>query len=78
MYWAESLAANSVDQSLADTFAGPAEKLAQSEDAINAELLAAQGSAVDIGGYYHPNEALASDAMRPSGTLNAIIDAIGS
>jgi len=76
MYWAEALAANSVDPSLADKFAGPAKALADSEDAINAELLAAQGSAVDIGGYYQPNEELTTVAMRPSATLNAIIDAI--
>jgi isocitrate dehydrogenase len=76
MYWAEALAKNSVDQSLADRFAGPARALADGEDAINAELLAAQGSAVDIGGYYQPNRELTSNAMRPSATLNAIIDAI--
>ena len=76
MYWADALAKNSVDQSLADRFAGPAKSLADGEDAINAELLAAQGSAVDIGGYYQPNRELTSNAMRPSATLNAIIDAI--
>jgi len=75
MYWA-ALVTNSVDQSLADKFAGPAKALADAEDAINAELLAAQGSAVDIGGYFQPNTELASAAMRPSATLNAIIDAI--
>jgi len=76
MYWADALAKNSVDQALADRFAGPAKSLADGEDAINAELLAAQGSAVDIGGYYQPNRELTSNAMRPSATLNAIIDAI--
>jgi isocitrate dehydrogenase len=76
MYWADALVTNSVDQSLADKFAGPAKALADGEDAINAELLAAQGSAVDIGGYFQPNTELASAAMRPSATLNAIIDAI--
>ena len=76
MYWADALAKNSVDQSLADRFAGPAKSLADGEDAINAELLAAQGSAVDIGGYYQPSRELTSNAMRPSATLNAIIDAI--
>jgi isocitrate dehydrogenase len=76
MYWADALVTNSVDQSLADKFAGPAKALADAEDAINAELLAAQGSAVDIGGYFQPNTELASAAMRPSATLNAIIDAI--
>jgi len=76
MYWAEALAANSVDPSLADKFAGPAKALADSEDAIIAELLAAQGSAVDIGGYYQPIKELTANAMRPSAILNAIIDAI--
>jgi len=76
MYWAEALAENVSDPALAEKFSGPAAALAAAEDAINAELLAAQGSAVDIGGYYQPNESLAADAMRPSETLNAIIDAI--
>jgi len=76
MYWADALAKNTVDPVLAERFAGPATALADAEDAINAELLAAQGSAVDIGGYYQPNRELASDAMRPSAKLNAIVDAI--
>ena len=76
MYWAEAMAANTTDLTLAEKFAAPAKKLADSEDSINAELLAAQGSAVEIGGYYRPNEKQVSDAMRPSATLNAIIDAI--
>ncbi len=49
---------------------------ASHEDTINAELLAAQGSAVDIGGYYRPDETKATAAMRASATLNGIIDAI--
>jgi isocitrate dehydrogenase len=76
MYWAEALVANDVDAQLADKFTGPAKALAENEAAINAELLAAQGSAVDIGGYYQPDATLASNAMRPSTTLNGIIDAI--
>ncbi len=76
MYWADALATNAVDRSLAEKFSGPAKALADGEDAINAELLAAQGSAVDIGGYYQPDDSLASGAMRPSATLNAIIDTI--
>ena len=43
---------------------------------INAELIGAQGKPVDVGGYYHPDDTKASKAMRPSATLNAIIDAI--
>ena len=53
-----------------------AEDLAGSEAQINEELIAAQGSPVNIGGYYQPDEQLASAAMRPSATLNGIIDGI--
>jgi isocitrate dehydrogenase len=76
MYWAEALAANSSDPALAKRFAKTAQALAENEDTINAELLAAQGSAVDIGGYYRPDDAKATAAMRASPTLNGIIDAI--
>jgi len=76
MYWAQALAANVSDTSLAEKFSAPARDLADSENTINSELLAAQGRPVDIGGYYRPDELLASAAMRPSTRLNAIIDAI--
>ncbi|MCH9695609.1 MAG: NADP-dependent isocitrate dehydrogenase [Gammaproteobacteria bacterium] len=76
MYWAEAMASNSSDAGLAAKFAGIARSLADNEAKINAELLAAQGSAVDIGGYYQPNTELAASAMRPSATLNEIIDSI--
>ena len=76
MYWAESLAANSSDLALAGRFAKTAQALADNEDTINSELLAAQGSAMDIGGYYRPDESKATAAMRASPTLNGIIDAI--
>jgi isocitrate dehydrogenase len=76
LYWAEALAANGTDAGLAEQFVPVAKALSDNEDAINKELLAAQGSPVDIGGYYQPNDALAVAAMRPSATLNAIIDAI--
>ena len=76
MYWAEAIARNPVDQALADRFSGPAKALAENEVAIVAELNAAQGSAIDIGGYYQPDNALVTKAMRPSETLNGIIDAI--
>ncbi len=76
LYWAEALATNGVDTDLAEKFAAVAKALADNEAAINAELIASQGAAVDIGGYYQPNEAKALAAMRPSATLNAIIDAI--
>ncbi len=76
MYWAEALADNGSDAALAEKFSTVAKALVENEDTITAELLAAQGAAVDIGGYYQPNEELASATMRPSKTLNAIIDAI--
>ena len=53
-----------------------AEALSSNEDAIVGELNAAQGEAMDIGGYYFPNQGLAAQAMRPSSTLNGIIDSL--
>jgi isocitrate dehydrogenase len=76
MYWAQALAAQDKDAALKAKFAPVAEALAAGEEKIAAELLAAQGAPVDIGGYYHPDDAKASAAMRPSGTFNGIIDAI--
>ena len=76
MYWAQAVAANHDDAELAARFSGPAQALADNEDKILAELLDAQGAAVDIGGYFQPDDALATAAMRPSATLNAIIDSI--
>jgi len=76
MYWAQAMAESHDDAELAARFAGAAQALADSEETILAELLAAQGAPVDIGGYYQPNEELATAAMRPSATLNAIIDSI--
>ncbi|MGI9204780.1 MAG: NADP-dependent isocitrate dehydrogenase [Woeseiaceae bacterium] len=75
-YWAEALARQADDSELSEIFAPVAEALATQESAINSELIAAQGNAVDIGGYYHPDEELASVAMRPSATLNSILDSI--
>jgi len=76
MYWAQAVAANQDDAELAARFSGPAQALADNEDKILAELLDAQGAPVDIGGYYQPDDALATAAMRPSATLNGIIDSI--
>jgi len=76
MYWAEAMAGQSEDRKLAERFAPVAAALAENETSIIAELDAAQGSAVDIGGYYNPDDAVASRAMRPSATLNKIIDTI--
>ena len=75
-YWAEAVAASEDDVELAARFVAPAEALIDNEEKILAELLAAQGKPVDIGGYYKPDDALATGAMRPSPTLNAIIDSI--
>ncbi len=76
MFWAEALAAQGDDADLAAAFAPVAAAMADAEAAISEELIDAQGVAMDIGGYYAPDRALASAAMRPSATLNAIIDAI--
>jgi isocitrate dehydrogenase len=76
MYWAEAVAMQTVDPDLAARFAPVATALADNEAQILAELDAAQGKAVDIGGYYHPDDDLATAAMRPSPTLNRIIDAV--
>jgi isocitrate dehydrogenase len=75
LYWAEELARQGDDPELAARFAPLAVEFDGQEPAIAAELLAAQGDPVDLGGYYHPNEAKASAAMRPSATLNRILDA---
>ncbi|MQG73439.1 MAG: NADP-dependent isocitrate dehydrogenase [SAR202 cluster bacterium] len=75
-YWAEALARQDQDSELKARFTEVAEQLALHEDKIVEELKAAQGQQIDIGGYYHPNAGLVADAMRPSATLNAIVDAI--
>lgn len=73
LYWAQALASQSQDAELAKVFTPIAEQLAAAEATINQELIAAQGSAVDLGGYYAPDDVKATAAMRPSATLNAII-----
>ncbi|MBI1183860.1 NADP-dependent isocitrate dehydrogenase [bacterium] len=73
MYWATELAAQHDDEELQKDFEPIANLLQQNEAKIVDELNAVQGTAVDIGGYYHPTEALAAAAMRPSETLNHII-----
>ena len=75
-FWAEAVAAQSKDTALAGRFAPIAEQLVENEDAITEELNAAQGSPQDVGGYYRPDVAKATAAMRPSATLNKIIDSI--
>ncbi|MEL6653005.1 MAG: NADP-dependent isocitrate dehydrogenase, partial [Bacteroidota bacterium] len=74
MYWAQALAAQEADTDLRNKFATVARALEDDEAEIIEELNAVQGQAMDIGGYYNPNEALGGKAMRPSTTLNAIID----
>ncbi|MDA7665290.1 NADP-dependent isocitrate dehydrogenase [Verrucomicrobia bacterium] len=76
LYWAEALAAQEEDVALRDLFNPVAQALANGEDQILKELLDVQGSAVDTGGYYQPDDAKASAAMRSSGTLNQIIQGI--
>jgi isocitrate dehydrogenase len=72
--WAKALAAQEEDAELKQRFAPVAAALTENERQIAAELLAAQGKPVDIGGYYFPDDAKCVAAMRPSATLNAIID----
>jgi isocitrate dehydrogenase len=76
LYWAQALAQQTQDKGLAARFTKIAKEMADNEAKITGELLAAQGKPVDVGGYYHPDDAKASKAMRPSPTLNAIVDAI--
>ena len=76
LYWAEALAEQTRDTALQARFAKVARQLADNETKIIEELNAAQGQPVDIGGYYHPDEALCAQAMRPSATLNRIVNAI--
>ncbi len=73
-YWAEALSTQTVDKELAETFTPVADALAKNEEKILSEMLEAEGKAQDIGGYYHPDEARAEAAMRPSKTFNEIID----
>jgi isocitrate dehydrogenase len=75
-FWAEAVARQDKDPVMKARFAALAGKLAASEEQINAELLAAQGESVDVGGYFAPNPELAAKAMRPSPTLNEAIDSV--
>ncbi|RPE77368.1 MULTISPECIES: NADP-dependent isocitrate dehydrogenase [unclassified Frondihabitans] len=76
LYWANELAAQTHDSALADDFATLAKALGDGEETITGELNGAQGHAVDIGGYYQPDDAKASAVMRPSATLNAALAAL--
>ena len=72
--WAKALAAQEEDRDLKQRFTPVAGALSAAEGKITQELLAAQGKPVDIGGYYFPDHDRCAAAMRPSATLNAIID----
>jgi isocitrate dehydrogenase len=76
MYWAESLANQTSDSEIASKFAPVAKALKENEAKINEELIGAQGKSQDVGGYYHPSSEKTYAAMRPSATLNAIVDGI--
>ncbi len=73
LYWAQALAEQSKDAELKAVFTPIAQKLTAAEDAIVKEQLAVQGKPVDVGGYYQPDDAKASAALRPSKTLNDIL-----
>lgn len=77
MYWAEALAAQTKDADLAALFAPIAQEMTANEAKINEELIASQGKAQEIKGYYQPDFDLTSKAMRPSATLNAIVSKLG-
>jgi len=76
MYWAEALATQTQDLELQIRFVPVAEALSANESIIISELNAVQGGSVELGGYYQPNPELASKVMRPSTTLNSMIDSI--
>ncbi len=76
LYWAQALAEQTADKDLQARFAPVAKQLAENEAKIDKELIDAQGKPVDMGGYFHPDDAKTTKAMRPSATLNSIIDTI--
>ncbi|MGK4217024.1 NADP-dependent isocitrate dehydrogenase [Kocuria marina] len=78
MFWAEELAQQTEDSELAQAFRKVASELRENEDTINAELLDVQGSPADLGGYYWPAPEKVSAVMRPSATLNEIVDGLSA
>ena len=74
LYWAQELAGQSADPQLAEAFAQLAKTLTEQEEAIVQELIAVQGSPVELGGYYQPDPAKAAAAMRPSATFNQALE----
>ncbi|WP_419810716.1 NADP-dependent isocitrate dehydrogenase [Bacterioplanoides sp.] len=75
-YWAQALAAQNDDAELKAAFAAVAQSFADNEEKIIAELAAVQGKDADIGGYYRPDPQLAEKVMRPSATLNELVEGI--
>lgn len=76
MYWANALANQTKDAELAKKFKSAAAAMTENEAKINEELIGAQGKPQDIGGYYHPDFAKTDAAMRPSATLNEIVNGL--
>ena len=76
LYWAQALAKQDKDAELKAKFAEVARQMADNEETILQELIDCQGQPMDIGGYYIPDDEMSARAMRPSATLNAIVDAI--
>ena len=76
LYWAQALAKQTQDAELQARFTKVAQQMAENEEKIIQELIDCQGQPVDIGGYYIPDDGMAANAMRPSSTLNAIVDSI--
>ncbi len=76
LYWAQALAGQSDDAALKERFSALAKELSDNEEKIVAELNAAQGAPVDIGGYYLPDDELAVKAMRPSATFNRLLASV--
>lgn len=78
LYWAEELAAQTDDAELQELFSKVAGELREKENTIHQELIDAQGAPQDIGGYYHPDPQKADRAMRPSATLNEVLESFGA
>ncbi|MBT8118844.1 MAG: NADP-dependent isocitrate dehydrogenase [Gammaproteobacteria bacterium] len=76
MYWAQALAEQTDNKELQEIFTPIAKQLADNEEKIVEQLNAVQGKAVDIGGYYRPDEEKAAQVMRPSASLNAVINSL--
>ena len=76
LYWAQMLGRQTRDTELQARFSEVARQMEENEETIIQELIEAQGQAMDIGGYYRPDDEMSARAMRPSATLNAILDAM--